>query len=645
MSWLFRLVLLIVRLLLEWSIRLSLEIVGCVVRLLYWSVRTYGWGRVSSFIACLWLSLWLHHHFDRLSLSSTTLFSAAACTLGLWGAFVGSYRWLALQWRRRTERPLAVPCDLVPIPENTKRLAQELTSTEGAGGNNLWEKVVHPDTLHRAWQKVLGKAGGPGSDGMTVEMFALDAERRLGHLAMQLRAGTYSPRPPRWVEVPKPQGGLRRLAVLSVQDRVVQHALLSVLAPLWDGRFAPCSFAYRPGRSPLQAVREVERHLAAGKVWIVDADIEAFFDSVPHRQLFSILKEWLPDPRTRRLVEICVVAGSPEPGRGLAQGAPISPLLANLYLHRFDIALLEVGHTLIRYADDFVVLCATRQQAESALGMARRLLKGLGLSLNPDKTRVVHRDEGFTFLGFTFTREGKRPRQEAVEGLQLKLAATSDEAQRRQILAGWQGYFGEAPGWDEGFGKLSDFLSLYRARFLGRPDVFARYWQKGDRDGYTPVRRTVTDEDLMAHLNGEQVLGTYPLHPDGTTKTVILDVDGPALGRDGQALAMPLANRLAESLRQHGLAPIWFDSGGKGFHLWLCFRESVPARRARRWIARWLDGLRPFPEGTIVEVFPKQDRVAPGALGSQIRLPLGLHPKTGRPSLLRRWPPWSRDVP
>jgi group II intron reverse transcriptase/maturase len=531
----------------------------------------------------------------------------------------------------------------------------------------LWEQAVHPTTLQEAWQRVLARGGGPGPDGVTIEAFALEAERQLQHLAMELRTGSYQPRPPRWVEVPKPQGGVRRLAVLGVRDRIVQQALHLVLIPIWDKRFAPCSYAYRPGRSALQAVHAVERALAVGRVWVVDADIASFFDRVPHRPLFALLEEWLPDPQVRGLVQTCVAAGSPETGRGLAQGAPLSPLLANLYLHRFDTAFLEAGHTLIRYADDFVILCATRQQAEAALQMAKRLLQGLALSLHPDKTRIVHRDEGFTFLGFAFNKDGKRPSEEALESLSARLAATSDEATRQQILTGWQGYFGEAPVSDHRDGdpaheasgadevhpdapwcsELEDEagpllstgvggspLALYRARFVGRPEVFARYWQREGRKGYTPVRRAVTDEDLRAHLVGQEILGTYLLHPDGTTKAVVLDVDGPTASEEGQARAFPMARRLADALHRHGIPPLWVISGGKGFHLWLCFAEPVPAKAVRQWMVTWLDQFRPFPEGVLVEVFPKQDGLALGGLGALIRLPLGRHPETGRPSRL-----------
>lgn len=675
MHWVFRLLYLIIRLVLKAVVQLVIELVRCAAQLLTWSVRTYGWGRVGSFLLACWASLWIHHSIGRLSLSSVSLGSVAIVTMGLWGGLIASSRLVTKQWHHRLET-LRPPLSQARASTSLRlaSLQSEVAGVETAavlrgvepGATPLWNEMTNLTTLQAAWQRVLKGGGGPGPDGVTIEGFTLDTERQLRQVAMELDGGSYHPRPPRMVEVPKRHGGTRRLAVLCVRDRIIQQALHLTLVPLWDKQFAPCSYAYRPGRSALQAVHAVERALTVGRVWVVDADIEAFFDRVPHQPLFTLLDDWLPDPRVRGLIEMCVQAGSPEDARGLAQGAPLSPLLANLYLHRFDAALLEAGHTLVRYADDVVIPCATRQQADTALQAATRLLHALALSLNPDKTRIVHRDEGFTFLGYLFTKDGKRPSEEAMESLSARLADTADEETRHQVLTGWQGYFGEAPTmapqqqnprpeipvtnsagpaepwWtpseenDKPAPSVRDDgpdLTLYRMRFVGRSDVFARYWQREDRKGCVPVRRGPTDHDLQAHLGGQECLGTYLMQTDGTTNAVVLDVDGPAAGNEGQARALPVARRLVDALRQNGTTPVWMDSGGKGFHLWLCFEEAVPAKAVREWMAKWLDQFRPFPEGVLVELFPKQGSVAQGALGSLIRLPLGRHPETGRPSL------------
>ena len=683
-----RLVVRTIEMLLRFSFSATLEILGLLVRILYWSVRTYGWGRVVSFLIALWLSIELHRRFGWFSLTTANLWSMAISTLGIWGVIVGSYFWLSRLWQqRRTFRSEVSPPTSV-FPSNASCQNETHANSKSGSASSLshvpsvgeevclnssfpdkaaplWAQVLHPSNLREAWQRVLVRGGSPGSDGVTVEQFALSIDRHLQQLTGELLRGQYRPRPPRWVEIPKPNGKMRRLAILCVRDRIVQQALMLVLTPLWDKNFAPCSYAYRPGRSAQQAVMAVEDALRVGRVWIVDADIESFFDSVPHDPLFSLLPDWVSEERVLHWLQICVTGVSPFPKRGLAQGAPLSPLLANLYLHRFDIALLQAGYRLVRYADDFVILCATRQQAEAALQMAERLLHNLGLSLNSEKTRIVHRDEGFTFLGYTFTKEGKRPSDDAIASLQARLASTDDREKRRQILAGWQGYFGQVPvidkllaspptittvthdepdwaepWWSEAVNSEPpanlrvEGLSFYRERFCGRSDVFARYWQTGNRRGYAPVRRSITDDEIQAHLTGQIVLGTYLLHPDGTTRALVFDIDGQNFSEAGRKIAFQLAQRLISSLEQKGVKPLVEDTGGKGYHLWLCFPEPVAARVVRDWAAKWLDSFRPFPEGVLVEVFPKQDYLAPNALGSLLRLPLGRHPETGRFSVL-----------
>ncbi|WP_448583244.1 CRISPR-associated primase-polymerase type A1 [Thermocrinis sp.] len=683
MEILLRLMAKIVFLLVQFTLKAGLEILGCGVRLLYWSVRTYGWGRVIALFLALWLSVWVHQQLCNSFAFPASLGSIAFATLSFWGIMVGGYLWLVRRWQQgvrnwsvgtslqsRWNSHAHAPSNSPEPQRDSFSLPTSLTSgalppqqaAPSPCGTSLWEQVLSSSTLQEAWRRVLMRGGSPGLDGMAVETFALKAEQHLQRLAKELAENRYQPYPPRWIEVPKRSGGVRRLAILCVRDRIVQLALHIVLSPLWDKRFAPCSYAYRPGRSALQAVAAVERARAMGKVWVIDADIESFFDSVPHKPLFDLLQEWLPDERVRQLVQLCVTATAPTRGRGIAQGAPLSPLLANLYLHPFDEAISQAGYSLVRYADDFVILCATRLQAEEALQRAERLLNGLGLRLNTNKTRIVYWDEGFTFLGYVFTKDGKFPSEEAIASLQERLASTDDEMKRRQILAGWKGYFGDsvptldtylsshtekaepvetiddAPWWsqeDELDKEGTSFrIGLYRERFLGRPDVFARYWQTKGRKGYAPVRRPVNDEELMAHLEGQTVLGTYLLLPEGNTKALVIDIDGPESSETGQRAAFQVAMQMVAALQREGIIPLWEDSGGKGYHLWLCFSKPISASALRQWAVRWVDQFRPFPEGVSVEIFPKQDYLALGALGSLIRLPLGYHPETGRKS---RW--------
>lgn len=665
-------------------------IMGCLVRLLYWSVRTYGWGRVGSFFLCLWISIELHHKVDGFAFSLSSVGSILVIAVLLWTLMMLGYWWLNRWWQGRNSRTSVssmsntLPSCFQPIMPplinpNLNQASKNLSSLSqnqnheivhpicSTGTQALWQQVLSPTNLREAWQRVLVRNASPGSDGVSVEKFALNLDWNLRELVEELLSGRYRPRPPRWIEVPKPNGKMRRLAILCVRDRIVQQALLLVLSPFWEKRFAPCSYAYRSGKSALHAVAAVEEALKEGYVWILDADIESFFDSVPHTTLFNLLTEWLPDEKVRSWVQVCVSGISPSPNQGLAQGAPLSPLLANLYLHRFDLTLTQSKFCLIRYADDFVILCPTRQQAEEALKMTEMLLKSLGLRLNADKTRIVHKDEGFTFLGYVFTKEGKRPSEEAISSLYERLSATEDEKKRQQILAGWQGYFGKAsdfgfpsdnmpatssetieetdwiePWWSgtndndskSSHNSNSENLTLYRQRFLGRTDIFARYWQKDGRKGYAPVRREISDEDLQKHLNGQVILGTYLLNPDGTTKALVFDIDGPNFSEVGRASAFSLAQKIFAALKERGITPLLEDSGGKGFHLWLCLEQPVSAKELRQWAKKWIDQFRPFPDGILVEIFPKQDFLAPNALGSLLRLPLGLHPETNRFSQL-----------
>lgn len=630
------------------------------LRLLEWTIRTYGWRRVGTFGAALWLSLWLHRQSGPLPLEGIALI-----TLLGWAALLAGFaglRAVGAHLLPRVLRSRTATGGHTPLRETASPPARHRTPARPASGGHTapretassprlplawktaWEEMLAPATLQAAWQRVWERAGAPGPDGMTVEQFAVEAACHLQDLAADLVSGTYRPQAPRWVAIPKPTGGRRRLAILTVRDRVVQQALHLTLAPRWNPRFAGCSYAYRPGQSARKALAAVEAGLAAGNVWVVDADIAAFFDSVPHDRLFRLLRDWLPEPRLARLVTLGVTATSPTPGRGLAQGAPLSPLLANLYLDRFDAVMVGAGHRLIRYADDFVLLCPTRPLAEHALRQAAALLQGLGLALNHEKTRIVHRDAGFTFLGYTFDRAGKRPSAEAVSALRHRLAQVANAESRRRILAGWRAYFGDpegepAPAPSPG-GPPADVasaparLAAYRRWFVGRPDVFARHWRRAGRSGYVPVRRPLSDAALQAHLSGQAVLGTYLLHPEGTTRALVFDIDGPAADAAGRRQAFQAAHALVARLARLGVPPLWIDTGGKGCHLWLCFSTPVPAARLRQWARDWLESVRPLPDGVCVEVFPKQERLAPGALGSLIRLPFGRHPTTGRWSAL-----------
>ncbi|CBS89272.1 CRISPR-associated endonuclease Cas1 [Azospirillum lipoferum] len=268
---------------------------------------------------------------------------------------------------------------------------------------DLFEEVTRLDTLERAWGRVLRNAGAAGGDGLTVGRFAEAAPSRLLALHRTLRMGDYRPGPLRRLSIPKPDGALRPLAIPPVTDRVAQTAAALVLTPLLDGEFEDASFGYRPGRSVPQAVARVARWRDQGYDWVVDADIERYFERVPHDRLLIRLERSIGAGPLTELIAVWLESGA-ENGVGLPQGSPLSPLLSNLYLDDLDEALDGRGLRLVRFADDFVLLCRSRERAERALDHAAAVLEEHGLRLNRDKTRIVPFDQGFRFLGHLFVR-------------------------------------------------------------------------------------------------------------------------------------------------------------------------------------------------------------------------------------------------
>lgn len=279
---------------------------------------------------------------------------------------------------------------------------------------SLFETICDGPNLHQAWlgiwsgRTVAGRQAGAGVDGVTIADWAADWDARLRALQADLLTGLYRPSPLLWFELAPPQsppraGGKRRrrLGIPTVTDRVVQRAAKNVLEPLWEAQFLSCSHGFRPERSVFTAVAHVLWHEARGLRWVVDADITACFDTLEHTRLLDQVVR-LGDGLVTDLVAAWLAAGTPTPGLGVAQGAPLSPLLANVYLHPFDVAMIRAGHALVRYADDFVVLCRTRQDAQVALDDAADVLGSLGLRLNREKTRLARFGPGFTFLGAQF---------------------------------------------------------------------------------------------------------------------------------------------------------------------------------------------------------------------------------------------------
>ena len=297
---------------------------------------------------------------------------------------------------------------------------------------------------------------------MSVERFAQGRDCYLAELARALRDGSYRPQSVRRVYIPKGKGR-RPLGIPAVKDRVVQAALKLVIEPIFEHEFEPSSYGFRQGLGCKDALREVDRHLKAGHYWVVDADLQSYFDTIPHAALLAKVSNRIADGAVLELVQRFLKQDIMEdmkqwtPISGSPQGAVISPLLANIYLHELDVEMREVGLVMVRYADDAVVLCRSREEAESALTRMRAWVSANGLTLHPDKTHVGDcrvEGQGFELLGYRFEAGKRQVRKKSLMSLRDKIRAKTKRNEGNSIeyviaslnptLRGWYGYFQHA---------------------------------------------------------------------------------------------------------------------------------------------------------------------------------------------------------
>jgi RNA-directed DNA polymerase len=332
---------------------------------------------------------------------------------------------------------------------------------KGGQWYSLIDKVWKMENLQSAVQNVTRNKRPRTPDGQRCRRYAEQGERRLLRLQEELRSGEYQPRPVRRVWIPKlGSKELRPLGIPTVEDRVVQMALRQVIEPIFEQGFAEHSYGFRPGRGAKDALRRVQKLLDTGHRWVVDADIKGYFDHIPQDKLLAAVAERISDGAVLDLIQGFLKQGVLESGQGwqptdngTPQGAVISPLLANLYLNPLDHQMAGGGWAMVRYADDFVILCSSREAAEAALATVGDWMRAAGLTLHPTKTRIVDAEApgGFDFLGYHFERGYRWPRSKSLDKFKEAIRAKTgrrrsgplgdiiDEVNR--TLRGWMNYF------------------------------------------------------------------------------------------------------------------------------------------------------------------------------------------------------------
>ncbi len=339
-----------------------------------------------------------------------------------------------------------------------RMLAALENGVKGGKWFSLVDKVWNPANLRASWEKVKANAGGSGVDGQTVQAYAFRLEEELANVSAWLRLDRYVPQSVRRVWIPKPGSAEKRpLGIPAVRDRVVQGALRQVVEPIFERMFAAHSYGFRPGRGCKDALRRIDALLKSGHTWVVDADLKSYFDTIPHEPLMARVEEQIADGRVLALIRGYLKQGVMDglaawtPESGTPQGAVISPLLANLYLNPLDHLMAAKGCEMVRYADDFVILCRTREEAETALAMVREWVTQAGLTLHPEKTRIVNEAEGFDFLGYHFEGGKRWPRQKSMGKFRDGIREVTRRANGKSMdeiiarlnpkLRGWYGYF------------------------------------------------------------------------------------------------------------------------------------------------------------------------------------------------------------
>ena len=426
-----------------------------------------------------------------------------------------------------------------------------IRETEEADGADLLEAILDRDNLNKAYKRVKANKGAPGIDGMSVED-ALPWLREHGtELLEQIRCGKYKPKPVRRKEIPKPDGGVRKLGIPTVIDRIIQQAIAQQLTPIFEPLFSDGSYGYRPGRSAQMAIQKVKEYAEEGYTQAVLIDLSKYFDTLNHDMLMNMVREEVHDKRVIELIKKFLKSGIMENGlyvkteEGSPQGGPLSPLLANIYLNKFDHEMESRGVHVIRYADDIVVLAKSKRAAERLLESSRRYLEGkLKLKMNVEKSRVVstYSKRNLKFLGFALGK-GKdgvfiRAHAKSLKKAKQKLKELTSRSQGRNVrgvmhnvkvfIRGWLGYFGIASmrqtmrEWDEWLRRRfrmyiwkqwkKPSAKAKNLRKLGASRRKAKQWSYGKgywRVAGSPILTTTITNERLALAGYYSILSRY----------------------------------------------------------------------------------------------------------------------------------------
>ena len=410
--------------------------------------------------------------------------------------------------------------------------AQSAGGREGkeADGADLLERILSRENLNKAYKRVRANKGAPGIDGMTVEDALPWFRQHRKELLDSIQAGKYKPQPVRRKEIPKPDGGVRELGIPTVIDRVIQQAIAQQLNPIFEPRFKDGSYGYRPNRSAQQAIQKVKEYAEQGYTTAVEIDLSKYFDTLNHELLMNMVREEVKDKRVTDLIKKYLKSGVMVEGllvkteEGSPQGGPLSPLLANIYLNKYDQEMTRRGVKVIRYADDIVILAKSKRAGERLLESSKRFLEGkLKLKLNTEKSKVVsvYSIRNFKFLGFALGkgREGVyiRVHAKSLKKAKQKLKELTSRSQGRNVrkvmenvkafIRGWLGYFGIAnmkttmQEWD---GWLRRRIRMYIWKQWKKPSARVRNLMK------------LGMPQWMAYRNGNSQKGYWAVAGSGT---------------------------------------------------------------------------------------------------------------------------------